>query len=84
MSGELIVSMIAKHMLKKHSGSTIICDPRLIFGITETIKRYNGIQVFSRTGHVFFKKAMRRENACYGGEISLITTSEIFFIVIAE
>ncbi|MDC3081879.1 phosphomannomutase [Paracoccaceae bacterium] len=70
VSGELIVSMIAQYMLKKHSGSTIICDPRLVFGITETIKRHNGTQVFSRTGHVFFKKAMRREEAPYGGEIS--------------
>ncbi len=68
--GENIVCLLASILLKKEKGAKIVHDPRLIWTIQSTIKKFGGRAVQSKAGHIYFKHTMRRTNAIYGGEIS--------------
>ena len=70
ISGEYICGLLASIFLKKEPGATIIHDPRIIFFIGQVIQSLNGVSEIEKTGHVFFKSAMRKYNAVYGGEVS--------------
>ena len=68
--GEYVVGMLAEIFLARDFGSAIVHDPRVIWNTTDIIKNGGGNAVVSKTGHVFLKRAMRRVNAIYGGEMS--------------
>ena len=68
--GEYIVGLLADIFLEKESGAKIIHDPRVIWNTTDIIKKKKGVALQSRTGHAFFKEAMRKSKAVYGGEMS--------------
>ena len=68
--GENIVCLLASIFLTKEKGAKIVHDPRLIWRIQSTIKKFGGRAVQSKTGHIYFKHTMRRTNAIYGGEAS--------------
>ncbi len=68
--GEYIVNLLASIFLEKEPGGTIIHDPRVIWGIQDTVRGKGGKAVQSKTGHALVKQTMRREKAVYGGEMS--------------
>ena len=68
--GENIVCLLASIFLQKEEGAVIVHDPRLIWKIQSTVKKFGGRAVQSKTGHIYFKHAMRKTNAIYGGETS--------------
>ncbi len=70
MPGDFIVGIFAHFFLLKNKGSKIVHDPRLVWNIRDVVAENGGEAVQARTGHAFFKKAMRKYNAVYGGEIS--------------
>ena len=70
IEGYYMVGLLAKAMLKKVPGSSIVHDPRLIWNTVEIVKECGGIPLMNRTGHAFIKDRMRAENAVYGGEMS--------------
>lgn len=70
ISGEYLVGLLAKKFLQKEPGATIVHDPRVIWNITDVIKKNNGRSNISKPGHTFLKAAMRNSKAVYGGEIS--------------
>jgi len=70
IEGYYIVGLLAKSILKKHPGSKIVHDPRLIWNTIEIVKRSGGEPVVSKSGHAFIKQKMREVNAVYGGEMS--------------
>jgi phosphomannomutase len=70
ISGEHVVSLLAKVFLEKEKGSTIIHDPRVCWNTLQVVEKCGGHSVVSKTGHAFVKAAMRDNNAIYGGEIS--------------
>ncbi|WP_173931085.1 phosphomannomutase [Chelativorans sp. Marseille-P2723] len=70
VEGYYLVGMIARRMLEKAPGSTILYDPRLTWNTIDVVESAGGIAKPCRTGHAFFKKMMRDENAIYGGEMS--------------
>lgn len=65
-----LVGILAAEMLALHPGEKIIHDPRVYWNTRELVLNAGGIPVMAKTGHVFIKEAMRRENALYGGEMS--------------
>ena len=70
VDGSYIVGMLAQAFLQKHSGETIVYDPRVLYN-TEAIIRENGGQAkVSKSGHSFIKQIMRETGAIYGGEMS--------------
>lgn len=70
IEGYYIVGLLAKSILKKHSGEKIVHDPRLIWNTLDVVNRNNGIAVQSKSGHAFIKQKMREVNSIYGGEMS--------------
>ena len=70
VEGYYLVGMIAKRMLEKQPGSTILYDPRLTWNTIDIVESMGGIAKPCRTGHAYFKRMMREENAIYGGEMS--------------
>ncbi|WP_163269110.1 phosphomannomutase/phosphoglucomutase [Chelativorans alearense] len=70
VEGYYLVGMIAKRMLEKAPGSTILYDPRLTWNTIDIVEGMGGIAKPCRTGHAYFKRMMREENAIYGGEMS--------------
>lgn len=70
IQGEYIVGLLASIFLKKNRGKKIVHDPRIVWNTRDIISSNKGIAVQSKTGHSFIKKAMRENQAIYGGEIS--------------
>jgi len=70
IEGYYIVGLLARAFLQKAPGSRIIHDPRLTWNTVETVKKWGGIAIQSKTGHAFIKERMRAEDAIYGGEMS--------------
>lgn len=70
IEGYYIVGFLAQAFLKRHSGAKILYDPRLTWNTVELVKEAGGIPLPCKTGHVFIKDRMRREEAVYGGEMS--------------
>ncbi len=70
IEGYYIVGLLAEVFLRKHPGSKIIHDPRLVWNTIDIVTSLGGIPVQSKSGHAFIKERMREEDAIYGGEMS--------------
>jgi phosphomannomutase/phosphomannomutase/phosphoglucomutase len=70
IEGYYLVGLLAETFLQRHPGARIIHDPRLIWNTIDVVTKRGGVPVQSKTGHVFVKERMRREDALYGGEMS--------------
>ncbi|MEY4642315.1 MAG: hypothetical protein RLZZ227_2309 [Pseudomonadota bacterium] len=70
IEGYYIVGLLAEAFLKKHPGSKIIHDPRLLWNTEAVVKEFGGKAVQCKSGHAFIKEKMRGEDAIYGGEMS--------------
>ena len=70
IEGYYIVGLLAEAILKKHPGSKIIHDPRLVWNIQAVVEENGGEAVLSKSGHSFMKETMREVDAIYGGEMS--------------
>lgn len=70
IEGYYIVGFLAQAFLRRHPGSKIVHDPRLVWNTLEMVKEADGIPVMSKAGHTFIKERMRAEDAIYGGEMS--------------
>jgi phosphomannomutase/phosphomannomutase/phosphoglucomutase len=70
IEGYYLVGLLAETFLEKFPGAAIIHDPRLIWNTVDLVERAGGRPVVSKTGHAFFKAAMRAAGAVYGGEMS--------------
>ena len=67
---DLILSLISEILLKEKKCSKILYDIRSSNIVKETIEKNNGVAVIGRVGHSFIKAKMRKENICFGGELS--------------
>jgi phosphomannomutase len=70
IEGYYIVGLLAEAFLKKHPGSKIVHDPRLLWNTQAIVKEFGGTAVQCKSGHAFIKEVMRNEDAIYGGEMS--------------
>jgi phosphomannomutase len=70
LSGSLTTAMVAKAMLAKHPGSTILYNLICSKAVPEVIAENGGTPVRTRVGHSFIKAKMAETDAVFGGEHS--------------
>lgn len=70
IEGYYLVGLLAEAFLDSNPGGKIVHDPRLIWNTQDIVSSFGGKAIQSKSGHAFIKERMRRENACYGGEMS--------------
>ena len=70
ISADLMTALVAKELLKKSPGSTILYDLRSSWATKEAIEENGGRPVMCRVGHAFIKRQMREEDALFAGELS--------------
>ena len=68
--GDLITALIARHMLDRHPGSTIVYDLRASWAVRDTVAEAGGTALENRVGHAFIKARLRKEDAVFAGEVS--------------
>jgi phosphomannomutase len=70
VSGSTTTSMVAKAMLKKNPGATVLYNLICSKAVPEIISEEGGIPVKTRVGHSFIKSVMAQTDAVFGGEHS--------------
>ncbi|HSS05478.1 MAG TPA: phosphomannomutase/phosphoglucomutase [Solirubrobacterales bacterium] len=68
--GDFICALLARSVLQKNPGATILYDPRSSRAVPNLVAAEGGRSDLSRVGHAFFKARMREEDAAFGGEVS--------------
>ncbi len=68
--GDFICALLARSVLQKSPGATILYDPRSSRAVPDLVAAEGGRSDLSRVGHAFFKARMREEGAAFGGEVS--------------
>jgi phosphomannomutase len=68
--GDFICALLARSVLRKSPGATILYDPRSSRAVPDLVAVEGGRSDLSRVGHAFFKARMREEQAAFGGEVS--------------
>lgn len=66
----LSVAMVAKAMLEKHPGATIIYNAVTSKIVPETVEANGGTAVMERVGHSYIKATMKETGAVFAGEHS--------------
>ncbi len=67
---DIITALIAKHLLEREKGATILYDIRSSWAVPEEIKAAGGIPYRERVGHAYMRATLREQNAIFGGELS--------------
>ncbi len=70
VSGSTTTAMVARAMLEKHPGSTILHNLICSKAVPEIITEHGGTPVRTRVGHSFIKAVMAETGAVFGGEHS--------------
>lgn len=68
--GDLITVLLAKAVLAREPGASIVYDLRSSRVVPEEIAKAGGKPVRERVGHSFIKETMKAHNAALGGEVS--------------
>ena len=68
--GDFVCALLARAVLAKQPGATILYDPRSSRAVPDTVAAAGGKSDLSRVGHAFFKIRMRETGAAFGGEVS--------------
>ncbi len=70
LDGSLTTAMVAKSILEKHPGSTVLYNLICSKTVREVIEENGGNGIRTRVGHSFIKKLMAETGAVFGGEHS--------------
>ena len=70
VSGSTTTAIVAKFMLEKHPGETIVHNLICSHAVPEIIRENGGSPVRTRVGHSFIKQVMAETGAVFGGEHS--------------
>jgi phosphomannomutase len=70
LSGSTTTAIVAKAVLTKHPGSTILYNCICSKAVPEVIREFGGTPVRTRVGHSFIKQVMAETGAAFGGEHS--------------
>ena len=68
--GDLITALIARTMLERHPGATIVYDLRASWAVRDVVREAGGTALENRVGHAFIKARIRKEDAVFAGEVS--------------
>ncbi|HHT9130339.1 MAG TPA: phosphomannomutase/phosphoglucomutase, partial [Candidatus Brocadiaceae bacterium] len=67
---DIITAIIARHLLEREKGATVLYDLRSSWVVPEEIKAAGGIPHRERVGHSYMKATLRGKKAVFGGELS--------------
>ncbi|MGK2956878.1 MAG: phosphomannomutase/phosphoglucomutase [Acidimicrobiales bacterium] len=70
VSGSLTTALVAKGLLAKHPGATVLYNLICSKAVPEVIREGGGKAVRTRVGHSFIKQMMAETGAIFGGEHS--------------
>jgi phosphomannomutase len=70
LGGDMVTALVAKALLKKNPGSTILYNLICSKAVPELVTSLGGIPIRTRVGHALIKPLMREHNAIFGGEHS--------------
>ena len=70
VSGSLTTALVARRILERHPGATIVHNVICSRVVPEVIAEHGGKAVPSRVGHSFIKQLMAETEAVFGGEHS--------------
>ena len=70
VSGSLTTALLAKGILAKHPGETVLHNLICSKAVPEVIRESGGTPVRTKVGHSFIKAVMAETNAVFGGEHS--------------
>ncbi len=70
ISGSTTTAMVAKAMLARHPGATILYNLICSKAVPEVIEENGGVAVRTRVGHSYIKSVMADTGAVFGGEHS--------------
>lgn len=70
VTGTVLTAMIAKSLLKKNPGATILYNAICGRIVPEIIKKHGGKEIRVRVGHTIIKQKMREHDALFAGEHS--------------
>ena len=70
VDGDFLTALLARQMLEKEPGATILYDVRASRAVADTVSELGGSSYVNRVGHAFFKAALRERDALFGGEVS--------------
>jgi phosphomannomutase len=70
VDGDFLTALLARQLLQKEHGARIVYDVRASRAVPETVRELGGTSYINRVGHAFFKKALRKHSAAFGGEVS--------------
>lgn len=68
--GDMITALLARQILKRYPGATILYDLRSSWSVKEEIEKAGGKAVMCRVGHGLIKRQMREDGAVFAGELS--------------
>ena len=70
LSGSATTALVARNILEKEPGSTIIHNLICSRSVSETIEKHGGKALRSRVGHSYIKQLMAETDAAFAGEHS--------------
>ncbi|RME29105.1 MAG: phosphomannomutase/phosphoglucomutase, partial [Candidatus Zixiibacteriota bacterium] len=70
VGGDMVTAMVAKSLLQKHPGETILYNLICSRAVPELVERMGGKAIRTRVGHALIKPLMKKHNAIFGGEHS--------------
>ena len=70
VSGSIVTALVAKAMLTREPGATIIYNVICSWTVPEVIREHGGRPIRTRVGHSFIKQVMAETGAVFGGEHS--------------
>jgi phosphomannomutase len=70
LGGDMVTALVAKALLKKNPGSTILYNLICSKAVPELVESSGGKAIRTRVGHALIKPLMKKHNAIFGGEHS--------------
>lgn len=70
LGGDMATALVAKSLLKKNPGSTVLYNLICSRAVPEAINSMGGKAIRTRVGHALIKPLMKKHNAIFGGEHS--------------
>ena len=70
ISGDLLATLVAKNVLEKEPGATILYSAVCSKAFPELVEREGGKAIRTKAGHSIIKPQMRENDAAFGGEHS--------------
>ena len=70
IAGDILATLVAKNVLEKEPGATIIYSAVCSKAFPELVRREGGNPIRTKAGHSIIKPQMRKHDAAFGGEHS--------------